>query len=106
MITKENVNEVVTMMDLHELMQRANDFHRDYYLVKMAVRNAYQCAKHNRKPSIVPLSGRWLKKHRLTGSAFYGNSSKYFGKISVVCGVIDLYGYLMQRGVLFEISNK
>ena len=106
MITKAHINEVVEMMDLRDVKKRADDFHRDYYLVKMAVRNTYHCAKHNRKPSIVPLSYRWLKKHRLSNSGIYGNIFHNFGNISVECGVVERYCDLMERGVLFSISNK
>lgn len=106
MITKKHVNEAVELINLREILERGDLFYRDYYLVKMAVRNSYHCAKNNRKASIVPLSHRWLKKHRLTNSEFYGDSSKYFGNISAFCGVLDRYGDFMQRGVLFEIINK
>lgn len=106
MITKQHVNEIVEKLDLKDIAERANDFHRNYYLIKMAIRNAYNCAKYGYNPFGVPLSYRWLRIQRLTHSGICCNSSKYFGKISAICGQLERYGDFMERCVLFEITNK
>lgn len=65
MITKHDIKDAISAIELRKIINRAYDFHRDYYYVKMAVRNAYNNAIYGKPDRIVPLTWRWMRSHGL-----------------------------------------